>query len=166
MLKAIVVRSPDKCSTEERAILVALVVKGGEVKERYAVQGVDHADTLLWLQDEKGVYGVAAIKNPTDHHRMGVFEKAGVAGRSSEVALEFGYAFVEEDRRGNGDGRALMIAAMEALGSRAAFATARVANDKITRILARNNFEIVGREYPSDEDPLRFLRLFVRPAQV
>jgi predicted GNAT family N-acyltransferase len=78
--------------------------------------------------------------------------------------LEFGYAFVEEDRRGNGDGRDLMIAAMEALGKRAAFATARVTNDRITKILGLNNFEIVGREYPSDDDSSRLLRLFVRPA--
>jgi hypothetical protein len=141
-------------------------VKGGEVRRKYAVHGIDHADTLLWLQDDNGIYGIAAIKNPSDDHRIGVFEKAGVAHRSLEFMLEFGYAFVEDGRRGNGDGRDLMIVAMEALGKRTAFATARVTNDRITKILGLNNFKIIGREYPSDDDPSRLLRIFVRPASL
>jgi hypothetical protein len=63
-----------------------------------------------------------------------------------------------------GEGLAHVAGAMEALGKRAAFATARVTNDRITKILELNNFEIVGREYPSDDDSSRLLRLFVRPA--
>jgi len=165
MPRTVISRSPRQCTAEERATLVALVVKGGEVKERYAVRGIDHADTLVWVRDESGIYGIAAIKNPTMGHRDDVFKSAGIAERSSDFALEFGYAFVEESRRGQGDGRDLMIAAMKALGKRAAFATARVANDKITKILGHNDFEVLGHEYPSDDDPSRLLRLFVRRAQ-
>jgi hypothetical protein len=161
--REVVVRSPDQCSEAEQAAFVALVVKGGEVKEKYAVEGTAHADTLLWLQDANGMYGVAAIKKPRETHRKGVFENAGVSDLSSEFPLEYGYAFVEDGRRGRGEGRALMLAAMKALGSRAAFATARATNDKITKMLEKNDFKIVGNEYRSDEDPLRMLRLFVRP---
>lgn len=163
--RKIVARSPDQCSEAERAAFVALVVKGGEVKEKYAVEGTAHADTLLWLQDKNGMYGVAAIKRPRETHHEGVFEKAGVADLSPEFSLEFGYAFVEKDRRERGEGRALMLAAMKALGSRAAFATARAANEKITKMLEKNEFKIVGHEYRSDDEPSRMLRLFVRPAK-
>jgi predicted GNAT family N-acyltransferase len=141
-------------------------VKGGEVKEKYAVEGAAHADTLLWFQDKNGMYGVAAIKRPSETHHKGVFEKAGVADLSPEFSLEFGYVYVEEDRRKQGEGRELMLAAMKALGGRAAFATARAANDKITKMLEKNDFKIVGHEYSSDDDPSRMLRLFVRAARL
>ncbi len=83
---------------------------------------------------------------------------------AGDFPLEFGYLCVEETQQGNGYGPALVEKSIQCRRAEGIFATVRVDNDRMHKILPANGFALTGVDYTSQRDPLRRLRLFIRHA--
>lgn len=161
MQHEIAIRSPERCSKEERAAFIALAGKSNEVEPQDLESGFDRARFVLWTNDARVLTGVSALKIPRQSYREGVFTKAKSALNHGDYPLEFGYLYVEEDRRKNGYGRVLVKKALSLAGKDGVFATTREANKDFHPFLVDQGFVLVGEPYKSKRGEFNLL-LFVR----
>jgi GNAT superfamily N-acetyltransferase len=120
---------------------------------------------VLWVTDGRGLVGVSALKNPRQSYSERVFAKSRSGLRYADYSLEFGYLYVEEDRRGCGYGSALTEGALILAGNAGVFATTREANTEVHPRLVKQGFEQIGVPYESKRGDFNLL-LFVRQAPV
>jgi len=108
-----------------------------------------------------GLAGVAALKVPRKSYWEGVFEKSKSGLSRADYPLEFGYLYVEEDRRKKGFGRMLIERTLALAGSEGVFATTREENTKVHPRLVEQGFQQSGSPYKSRRGKFNLL-LFVR----
>jgi GNAT superfamily N-acetyltransferase len=156
------IKSPVHCSIEERAAFLAVAEKGNEIDRVDLEGGFDRARHVLWMSDPRGLTGVAALKIPRQSYWQRVFAdtKSGLAYQ--EYPFEFGYLYVEQDRRGKGYGSALVLKALSLAGNEGVFATTREDNTDVHPCLLKGGFRQIGQPYSSKRGDFRLL-LFVRP---
>jgi GNAT superfamily N-acetyltransferase len=157
----LMIKRPKECSGPERSAFIALAGKSNEVDPNDLESGFDRARFVLWTQDEKGVAGVAALKIPRQSYWEGVFEKSESGLSHAEFPLEFGYLYVEEDRRKKGLGHMLIQRTLILAGSEGIFATTREKNTRVHSRLIEQGFQQAGSPYKSKRGDFNLL-LFVR----
>src|SRR5690349_9800426 len=122
------IKRPELCSKDERNAFIAVAQKSNEVELDDLESGFDRASLVLWTSDARGLTGVAALKIPRQSYWEGVFTKAKSGLAYQEYPFEFGYLYVEADRRDEGYGRALMQKTLSLAGDKGVFATTREPN--------------------------------------
>jgi len=155
----ILVSAPSELTDEEKAEFVNFVADAGEVALATLPALVESAVALITMHDGQ-LIGTAAIKRPYDQHRRDAFAKAGAPELADKFPLEIGWIVVHPNHRKNGNGSALVRAAIDAASSDSVYATTK--SDGMKRILSRLGFEKLGDDYPSALDPSVRLALFVR----
>lgn len=141
-----------------RQEFIAFVRKGAQVNAQSLPDLVNRAIALVAIHDGQSLIGTAAVKIPNEGHHHGDFEKAGVKERAAEFPFELGW--VHSARSGNG--RKLILAAVEAAGDRNVYATTKT--DAMKHMLPDYGFVVLGQPFQSTQDPDAKLSLFVRPA--
>lgn len=145
-----VVCAPSKCSAAEIEAFVKLASAGREVQESNIERGVRRAKYLLWIDDgDIAPCAVAALKNPFPSYRRGIFEKARSPLQAADFPLEFGYAVTDKRCRRRGHGRSLMRKALELAQVQGVYATVRLDNKGMQKILEDHGFKRSGGEYGS-----------------
>lgn len=153
---------PTAFSDAQIAAFVELVISEGEVNPYYLRERVENARTLVMLYDEGVLVGTAAIKNPEPDYRVGVFDKAASDLSASTYSVELGYVVVAKSHRGQKLSWKLADAALPFVGTEQVFATTRMDNEAMHRVLPAREFIASGKPYDSIEHPGSHIRLFVR----
>lgn len=143
---------------EEKKEFIAFVLEGAQVNAHTLPGLVDRAVALVTLCDGQSLIGTAAVKIPNVGHHRGDFAKAGVEERAVEFPLELGW--VHSSRTGNGNGRKLVAAALDAAGNRSVYATTKT--DQMKHILPDYGFVVLGQPFRSTQDQDANLSLFGR----
>ena len=159
---SIEVKKPLDCAEGEVRDFAKLVEEGGEV-----AHGVERrlktAISLGLVRYEKELIGTAAVKSPIPRYRDSVFRKAKAAVEPGDFALELGWIFLARDHRSKGQMRPLIETLLKANQGFGIFATTRVSNEKMQRILTHQGFVRHGDHYASDQNTDDAIILFIRP---
>ena len=153
---------PHRCEKNAIDVFETLVRDGGEVAGAGLCGRIKNAHALVFARDGSDVIGVGALKKPVATYRDGVFRKAALAGSGALYEREVGWLFVIAPRRGEGLGRLLTKACVDATSGRSVYATSSAKNTRMHGLLEETGFCRAGQPYPSDQDD-DTLVLFVRP---
>ena len=156
MTSQIIIRRP-KYDEGEIQAFVQVASKGEEVEARDIARGAERAAALLWIADNSGPVAVAGLKTPLDSYKKRVFSKAGVSAQHQEFVFELGYIYVEKSHRKQGFGEKLVREAIALAGNQNIYATTRINNESMQRILQRNNFSAIGSAYLSERSDTKLL---------
>ncbi len=159
----VIAKTPSDCSETELQNFECLVLAGGEVTATGLSTRIKNAATLIYLSQGDCLIGIAALKDPNEPYKNGVFEKAAAAVQPAEFPLELGWIFVLPSSRGAGLSHKLVEAALGASEGRGVFATSRADNAAMHRTLQAHGFSVHGHTFRSDRHN-RKLVLFLRPA--
>jgi RimJ/RimL family protein N-acetyltransferase len=123
---------------------------------------IQSAAWLVFAFDDHGtLVAVGALKRPRDGYRRSVFRKAACSMPPINHALELGWIFVDQERRGTGYARLLTRSLFELAGSEELNATTRTDNIVMKRTLIRFGFLECGTPYLSNTRDYELV-LFVR----
>lgn len=156
-------KAPSECSPSELAAFAACVREGGEVASDGLDELIQNATRLVFCQNESGLIGVAAIKNPRDSYRFKISKRANVQLARDTWPHELGWVFVVPSGRGQGLSKSLVACATDNLGS-AVFATSRTDNVYMHATLRGVGFVAMGDPYKSDKGE-HSLQLFALDAK-
>ena len=143
------IREPDGCSDAEIAAFCCFVRQGGEVEERGLEDRVRRAKALAFLYVSGTLVGVAALKQPNQRYRDGVFKKAKVSQCTALFDLELGWVYVLPEYRGKHYSAVLSAAAKSQSNNASIFATTRSDNKPMQKTLERLGFKRIGNTYDS-----------------
>lgn len=159
--EVIVQKTPNECSAAERADFAALVLAGGEVTAFGLGARIMKAKLLIFLIQHSRLEGIAALKNPENNYKEGVFQKAQATVESNKFSFELGWVFVLRSSRGAGLSHKLVDAALSSTKGRAIFATSRTDNAPMHKVLNAHGFSCHGKPYASTRGDQQ-LALFLR----
>ena len=158
-----VAKAPSKCSEEEKKIFFQVVKSGGEVALDGLEDRIKTAEILVFHYDGNKLLGVAALKNPTAHHRSSVFLESKAKFPADTFPFELGWVVVAPQYRGQGLSRCLVETALKAAEGQNVFATSPIDRTFMHRTLERYGFTREGEPYLSRRRA-QSLQLFVRLA--
>ncbi len=154
------IKSPSQATEAELDSFVALVTEGGEVAPGLR-QRVEAASVLGLLRYNKKIIGTAALKKPITAYRLGVFEKAGL-DTAEKYPLELGWIYVAPQHRGKKRTRPLLEAVVSRAKQKGVYATTRVSNEAMRKILLLLRFAPIGVPFDSQQNPGEQLQLYGR----
>lgn len=157
--------APTAFSDAQIDAFAGLVVSEGEVDAHQLRERIENSRALVMIYDDAILVGTAAIKNPGPEYRNGVFEKAKSTQLASSHPIELGYVVVAKSHRGLKLSWRLADAALPFVGPDPIFATTRVDNIAMNRVLPARGFISSGGPYESIEHPGSHIRLYVRRGQ-
>lgn len=145
--------SPYKLSYDELKEFTNIVLKGGEVTQAGLFDRVKRAEKLIFAYDEnEKLIGVSAIKKPLDSYKYKVFSKSNNLDIMDKYDFELGWVFVNGTNRGSHVGSNMVEYIINNFHGKI-FATTRLTNTPMQKILNKYGFEIVGDSYPSLNNP-------------
>ena len=162
-IKVIVTKTPSECLASELQDFAALVLAGGEVTADGLEARIKNAEALLFLQHDGCLKGIAAVKNPENSYKEGVFKKADAIEKAGQFPFELGWVFVLPSSRGAGFSHKLVEAALAVTQGRAIFSTSRTDNTPMHKVLEKHGFSCHGKAYASTRGNQQLV-LFVRNA--
>jgi GNAT superfamily N-acetyltransferase len=154
-------KAPNECSAKELAGFAALVVEGGQVNSGGLPARMALAHSLIFLEQEDALIGVAALKRPLHGYRLSVSKKAGYELPEAEYPFELGWIFVDSSKRGKGHSAKLVDHAVKLAKGAGLFATSATENHPMHKTLRRADFTAKGKPYRSTERE-GDVQLFVR----
>ena len=140
------IKKPTEMAPAELKAIEDLITAGGEVPKRAVHLGLPKAELVAVIQFGNHIKAAAVIKNPTVSHRRTVSTESGY--KLSDRHRELGYIVVHSSSRHTGLGR-LVTESLLAKQDSPLFATTRVDNSAIHKILKKNGFRRVGKEWAS-----------------
>jgi hypothetical protein len=135
------ITKPAFCSKVDLQEFCELVRQGDEVEAQGLEARVKRAKALVFLRVDGELVGVAALKEPAQTYRDGVFRKALVPGASTICRFELGWVFVLPAHRRKGYSRVLSGAAISQSDREPLFATTRLDNVRCRRFLKTSAYE-------------------------
>ncbi|HEX5037720.1 MAG TPA: GNAT family N-acetyltransferase [bacterium] len=161
-------KEPSRCSPGEIDGFCRIVLGEGQVSRERFEKRVRKARLLAFLTDSDGgdVIAAAAVKRPDPGYQKEVFGKADVSGFENKTALELGWVVVSPAHQRNGHCGRLVEAVLQDLESEDLYATSKVDNLPMHKVLGRFGFLKVGRSYVSKNrsgEIALFVRLSSRP---
>ena len=157
------IKKPSDYKKSQLADLVQLITEGGEVAGGLEAR-IKTADVLGVIRYEKNAIGVAAIKKPDRDYRATVFEKAKSTASPAVFPFELGWIFLKEAHRRKGQIQLLIPSLLKSAETNGVYATTRVSNQKMQKILKHYGFVREGEAYRSRQHPEDEIVLFLRPA--
>jgi predicted GNAT family N-acyltransferase len=160
-----ILKSPAECSSEELALFARFVRDGGEVQSQGLPGRIRQAKALAFLVENGQAIGIAALKQPNQGYRAGVFAKAKAIETPDRFPYEVGWVVIDEKHRGRKLSRALVDAVLSRSEGCDVFATSVTTRKFMHRTLMHFDFAQHGQPYPSsqrDEDLFLFIRTNVQ----
>ena len=155
------VKQPTDCSEEELSSFKARILEGGEVEAAGFAVRLRLARVLAFGMAGDCVAAVAALKSPLRTYRERVFAKAAVADQTTSSDLELGWIFVAPEFRLRGLAARMVVEILGRYGQATIFATSRVDNVGMHKVLEANGFGRTGVPYKSErgrQELVLFLR--------
>ncbi len=138
---------PALCSEEEIARFLELVEQAEEVQSAGLDKLVRAAPWLAFHYEQDSVVGIAGLKRPRPSYREKVFRQAQIREQAAMFATELGWVYTVEPWRGHGIGRRLVAQLLAKIPGEPVFATTRLDNAAMQRILMDHDFQNVGRPF-------------------
>ena len=153
-------KEPTACTAEECRDFARLVRQGFEGSDDGLTQRIEKAHLLAFCYATgEGLAATAALKAPGERYRSDVFEKAVAAASPSDYRFELGWVYVVPAHRGKQVAEGLCRQLLSCVPASHVFATTRIDNTLMIRILLSLGFERVGTPYlRRDEELIVFLR--------
>ena len=153
-------KEPNTCTEDERREFARLVRQGFDGSDEGLPGRIRGAQRLaFYYAASDRLTAIAALKAPGDSHRQDVFEKADAGVSPADYKLELGWVFVVPGHRGNRIAENLCRLLLASVPTSGVFATTRLNNIIMIRILAALGFVRVGKPIPRrNEDLVLFLR--------
>lgn len=145
----ITTKLPTQCTQHEIMVFAALVVSGGQATMAPAGlrDRIMDARNLCFVKEANGdTIAVGALKNSRLSYRVSVFNKAGYTG-AYQFGLELGWFVVSPAHRGKGLLVTMVETLMRQAGGDRLFATTRIDNAPMMRVLLVKGFSKVGNDY-------------------
>jgi GNAT superfamily N-acetyltransferase len=155
------ITKPAFCSKVDLQEFCKLVRQGDEVEAQGLEARVKRAKALVFLRVDGELVGVAALKEPAQTYRDGVFRKAVVPGASTVFWFELGWVFVSPAHRRKGYSRVLSGAAISQSDREPLFATTRLDNVAMQKVLEDLGLRRLGESWQSDRGAKPWLVLYV-----
>ncbi len=162
----IISKSPEQCSTDELRKFIELVLEGGEVTPHGLEARIRKAEKLIFSIESDCLIGVAAVKKPDQPYKQTLFQKARASTNFEQYLFELGWIFVLPSARGAGVSHTLVEAALAASGNKGIFATTRVDNIPMKKVLISHGFLPHGETYPSKSGGNRIALLLRHPPSI
>jgi hypothetical protein len=158
---SVTIKGPSDCSNREIDQFRDFVRKGGEVTSAGLNDRIKAAEALAFLFVRKELAAIAALKNPSENHKQGVFENAGSVD-AAFYRFELGWVYVAERFRENGYSKQILKELSRSIRSGGVYATSRIDNVPMHKSLESEGFIKIGDSWPSKEQPGKLLCLFVK----
>lgn len=155
------IKAPSECTKQEIEDFHQLVSSGGEVEVALLRSRIRRAKLLALHYEKDTLVATTALKRPNETYKKDVFRKARVSDESDRYSLEVGWAFTMEEYRGKGICSGLVQQLVNRSESEAIFATTRKHNLQMHRILKKNGFRKIGKQFKGRTNEY-YLELFVR----
>ena len=155
------VRLPGELSEPELNEFASLVLEGGEVQPNGLEQRIKGAYCPRIIQFEAEVFAVGAVKRPDESYKRKIFANAKLLEYVDRYEFEIGWFYVCPQHRGKGISNQILNELIESLGSKSVYATSRLNNIAMRRVLLRSKFVSIGQPYPSDRIHEN-IQLFIR----
>lgn len=152
---------PSDMTLDEREEFIRFVETAGEVSATTLSTLVSQSLALVTIHHGKKLVATAAIKNPSDKYRIGVFRKARAKGDANLYPFELGWVVVHPDHRRQGHARTIVSEAIKAASGKGVYATTK--SDQMKKILTEKRFLTQGKPYPSTLEPDSELTLLALP---
>jgi len=140
------IRPPKALTPKQMAEVVCLVESGGEVRAKDLAHNLSRCHLIGTTVQDDATVCVAAIKRPASHYVQKIAKQSEYALHSA--GAEFGYVVTHPDFRSRKLAGELSNALLSSYPG-SVFATCRLDNIGIIKILSRNGFAHVGKPYPS-----------------
>ena len=142
------VGKPADCGADERRQFARLVRQGFNAVIETLPRRIGAASHLAYHALPDGsLVAVAAMKSPSAEYRDAVFFRAKATEDPIAYERELGWVYVVPEHRGSQIGRRLCERLVARSPSARMFATTRVENTRMTRILTSLGFRSVGRPF-------------------
>jgi ribosomal protein S18 acetylase RimI-like enzyme len=161
--RGVEVRRPAECGERALAGFVQLAGRGGPVVPVGLAGRVQSAHWLAFHYEGGRLAAIAALKAPRTAYRDRVFRQAGVSDLAPRFSAELGWVCTGEAFRRRGIARAVVSRLLEGEPAADVFATARVNNLPMARLLEQFGFVPTGTSFVGrhGKEPIR---LWLRPA--
>lgn len=148
-------KEPAACTAGECRDFARLVRQGFEGSDDGLTDRIEKAHLLAfhYVTGER-LAAVAALKAPGERYRSDVFEKAGVAASSGDYQFELGWVYVVPSHRGKQVAEGLCRQLLSCVPTSRVFATTRISNAFMIKILLSLGFERAGKPYLRRNDKL------------
>src|SRR5260370_14687019 len=154
---------PAECSEEQLASFKQFVLAGGEVRSQGLDLRIRNAEWLVFAFDQSGtLVAVGALKRPAESYKSDVFRKANLQGYSKNYQYEIGWIFVRPRNRGQGYSKGIVKEILDLVGTDSLYATTRIDNIFMKRVLLRYGFSQAGQQFPSQRGDHNLI-LLTRP---
>ena len=158
---SIILSQPNNTTEEQHRDFARLVRQGFKTAGSTLDSRIGAARHLAFhYSDGDGLVAIAALKSPDDQYRRDVFKWAESREGYADYALELGWVYVEPVYRGSRIATRLCEQLSSTTTTDSVFATTRIDNPVMGRILLACGFEKVGTPYPYREEQLS---LYLRP---
>lgn len=155
------VKKPTDFTHEELGEFATLVTKAGEVAGGVKKRLASAALLGVILYDDK-IVGTAALKKPIRTYCNRIFKSACSTESPEIFTRELGWVYIEPEHRSKGHIKPLLEKLMDGSNNKNIFATTKITNEKVQRILLNNRFVQNGVPYPSKQEKSAELALYIK----
>ena len=153
------VKNPASCSSDQLEEFHKLSMKAEQVDVYGLEARIRNSEILAFCYDSGRLVGISALKNPNSNYKNRVFKKAGISELADNYDFEIGYAYTENEYRGNRINFHLNERLINMVKSRRVYAT--TANPSMINILKNLGFNPIGKPYQGvqNQEKLQILAL-------
>jgi RimJ/RimL family protein N-acetyltransferase len=155
-----IIKEPSECSEKEIEDFFLLVKKGGEVGLHGLVERIERAKYLAFHYEQDELVGIVGLKRPSENYKNKVFRNAGVPKEGKKYSLEIGWAYTDRSYRSKGICTILVQKILEKFESESFYATVRIDNVAMHKVLKKTGFKGIGKLYQGRTN--NYIQLFVR----
>lgn len=155
-------KCPSDLTNQEFDAIHALILLGDEVNPVTLRTRLLAASLIGFISDSDNIVSVAVMKNPSTQYKTSTFFKATAENNPVDFEFELGYVFTHKSYRKKGYASILCRELCEAYRQKSVYATTRVDNFHMQRMLASNYFLLDGKQYKSDRNDNVLLNLYVK----
>lgn len=149
MAQELEILTPDQYGQATLAEFKRTIVAAGKVTETGLSRRILNARCLALFSVDAVLVGTGGLKLPDQSYREKIAEHTGID--LAQLNIELGWVAVLEEHWGKGIGPKIVDALASRPEADSAFATCEIDNIKIRKILERNGFFAIGREYLSED---------------
>lgn len=141
--------------------ILTLIKKGGEVDNEKLPTRFAKSKQIAFFDNEKEIIAVAAIKKPKQSYIQKISKKSNLILELENYNLEIGYVMVDENFRGQQLASKLCDKLIDLNKDEFIYATTKVQNCSMKKILLKNNFNRIGTQYLNEKKDA-FLEVYIK----
>lgn len=137
-----------------------LIIQGGEVDSKTLPERLSNIEIISFFVENGEIISTASIKIPTDNYKKNTFIKSKSNINNEDYQFELGYISTKVNFQGQKLASKLCAELCKLYSNHHIFSTTRIDNESMKSILAKNNFNEAGKEFPNKNNS-NFLKLYL-----